>query len=75
MQVIKPGTRRPHAWFLKIDPVRTSVCVFVCVFVCLCVCPRSRLLTTSGVMWRDMDLMRLVKQIVQLLYGNYSHYR
>ena len=22
-----------RAWFLKIDPVRTSVCVFVCVFV------------------------------------------
>ena len=24
-----------RTWFLKIDPVRMSVCVFVCVFVCV----------------------------------------
>ena len=51
----RAGQRPACAWFLKIDPVRTSVCVFVC--VCLCVCLRPRLLTTSGVMRRDMDLM------------------
>ena len=28
-------------------------------------CPPPRLLT-SGVMWRDMDPMRLVKQVLQL---------
>ena len=29
---------------------------------------------TSGMMWRDMDLIRLVKQVLQLLYGHYSDY-
>ena len=48
------------AWFLEIVSVRTSVCVCVC----LCVCPPPRLLITSGVMWRDMDLIRLVKQVL-----------
>ena len=33
----RAGHRPAHAWFLKIDPVRTSVCVFVCV----CVRPRG----------------------------------
>ena len=40
------------AWFLKIDPVR-----IVCMRACVCVCPRPRLLITSGVMWRDIDLI------------------
>ena len=44
----------------------------MCVFVC--VCPPLRLLITSGVMWHDVDLIRLVKQALQLLYGNRSHY-
>ena len=56
--LFKPGARRPPAWFLKIDPVRTSVCVFVCV------CPPPRLLITSGVMWCDIDSRRLVKQVL-----------
>ena len=43
--------------------------------VCVCVCPRPRLLITSGVMWRDIDLIRLVKQVPQLLYGDCSRYR
>ena len=47
--------------------------VYVC--VCLCVCPPPRLLITSGVMWRDMNLIRLVIQVLQLLYGNCSSYR
>ena len=42
------------------------MCVFVCVCVCcvhvfVCVCLLSRLLTISGVMWDDMDLICLVK--------------
>ena len=57
-----------RAWFLKIVSVRMSVCV------CVCVCPPLRLLITSGVMWHDMDPMRLVKQVLQLLYGNCSSY-
>ena len=40
LEVFKPGTRRLQAGapgVFKIDPVRTSVCVFVCVLVCVCV--------------------------------------
>ena len=58
-----------HAWFLKIDPVW-----IVGMHVRLCVCLSLRLLVTSGVMWHDMNLIRLVKQVLQLLYGNYSRY-
>ena len=49
------GHRPAHAWFLKIDPVWTCVCV--------CVSPPPRLLITSGVMWCDIDSRRLVKQV------------
>ena len=59
-----------HTWFLKIDPVQ-----IVGMHVCLCVCPLPRLLITSGVMWHDIDLIWLVKQVLQLLYGDCSHYR
>ena len=62
--LFKPGVRwpqLPHAWFLKIVSVLTSVCVY------LFVCPSPRLLITSGMMWGDMDLIRLVKQVLQLL--------
>ena len=61
-QFLNQARRPARAWFLKIDPVRTSVCVFVCVFVC--VCPPPRLLITSGVMWCDIDSRRLVKQVL-----------
>ena len=59
-----------HTWFLKIASVRT----FVHVCVCVCVCTPPRLLTTSVVMWHDMDPIRLVNQLLQLLYGNCSCY-
>ena len=62
----RAGLWPARAWFLEIVSVRTSVCVCVC----LCVCPPPRLLITSGVMWHDMDLIQLVKQVLQLLYGN-----
>ena len=55
--------------FLKLILCGLSVCVRVCV------CPRPRLLITSGVMWHDIDLIRLVKQVLQLLYGDCSRYR
>ena len=62
--VVKPGMP-VCGWFLKIDPVwivSMCVCVFAC--VCVCVCPSPRLLITSGVMWSDMDPIRLVKQVL-----------
>ena len=52
------GRRPAHAWFLKIDPVW-----IVGMHLCMCVCPHLRLLITSGVMRRDMDLTQLVKQV------------
>ena len=66
------GRRPARAWFLKIDPV-WIVCMSVC--VCVFVCPRPRLLITSGMMWHDIDLIRLVKQVLQLLYGYCRRYR
>ena len=37
-------------------------------FACLClyVCPALRLLITSVVMWRDMDPIQLVKQVLHM---------
>ena len=67
--LFKPGAqrRRPACtWFLKVDPVR---------IISMCVCLPPRLLITSGVMWRDIDPVRLVKQVLQLTYGNCSRYR
>ena len=48
----RAGLWPARAWFLNIDPVR-----IVGMRVCVCVCPRPRLLITSGVMWRDIDLI------------------
>ena len=42
-----------RAWFLRTVSVRMYACVFVC--------PPPRLLVTSGVMWCDIDPIRLVK--------------
>ena len=53
------------------------VCLCVCVCVCMCVCvsvPKAFNNYYSGVMWHDMDSIRLVKQVLQLLYGNCSCY-
>ena len=54
--------RRLYAWFLEIVLVHVSVCVCVC----LSVCPPPRPLITSGVIWCGIDLVRLVKQVLQL---------
>ena len=51
------GLRLAQAWFLKIDPVWI-------VGMHVCVCLRLRVLITSSVMWCDMDLLRLVKQVL-----------
>ena len=37
----RAGLQPARAWFPKIDPVQTSVCVRVCVCVCVCVRPRG----------------------------------
>ena len=55
-----------YTWFLEIDPVRI-VGIRVCVSA-------PRLLISSDMMWRDMDLIQFLKQVLQLLYGNCRHY-
>ena len=60
-------------------PVVVCVCVCVCVrvSVCVSVCVHRRplrLLITIGIMLLDMNLLRLIKQVLQLLYGNCSCY-
>ena len=85
--LLNQACRPVHIWFLKIYAVRivsmrvclcvcVCVCVSVCVYlcVCMCVCPHQRLLITSDMTWHDMDLIRLVKNVLQLLYGNCRHY-
>ena len=56
---VHTGHRPVCTWFLTIDPVQiVSMCV------CVCVCPPPRLLITSGMMWHDIDPIRLVKQVL-----------
>ena len=45
-----------------------SACQYacVCVCVCVCVCPPPRPLITSGVIWCDIGLVQLVKQVLRL---------
>ena len=47
------GLQPARAWFLRI--VSVHECLYACVFACVHVCPPLRLLTTSGVMWCDVD--------------------
>ena len=56
---------RPYAWFLEIDLVHK---------MCVCV-SAPEVSKTSGAMWYDMDPIRLVKQVLHLLYGSYCLYR
>ena len=57
--------------FLKLFVCRR---LYVCVCFCMCLCSPLWLLKTSGMMWHDMDTIWLVKQGLQLLYGNCSQY-
>ena len=42
----------------------------------MCVCPRPKAINNySGMIWRDTNPIQLVKQVLQLLYGNCSRYR
>ena len=61
----RAGHRLVCAWFLKIILVR-----IVSMHMCVCVYPCPRLLITSGMMWCDMDLIWLITQVLQLLFGN-----
>ena len=67
---VRAGHKPARAWFPKIDPVRI---VSMRVRVCLCVCVSAPEAINNY--WRDTNLIRLVKQVLQLLYGNYSRYR
>ena len=58
------------AWFLKIVSVQTFV--YACVCLCVCVCVSAPEAINSW--WHDMDPKQLVKQVLQLLYGNCSRY-
>ena len=58
--IFKPGTCQPQAdlhlhGILKLILCRLPVYVFVCVFA-------PRVLITSGVLWHDVDPIRLVKK-------------
>ena len=61
--IVKPSAHQPKAGVclvvLKIDSVQTHM------HVCVCVCV-STPDDTSGVMWCNMNTIRLVKQILQL---------
>ena len=52
--------RAARTWFLEIALVRTSVCM------CVSVCSPPRPLITSGMIWCDIDRVRLVKQVLRL---------
>ena len=56
--------------FLNHGQVRAWFLLYGCLYVCVCVCPPPRKLITSGAMWHNMDPIPLVKQVLQLLYGN-----
>ena len=71
------GANRTELWLFKPGVCLVSWNCF-CADVGICVCvsaPEATVLITSGVMWYDMDLIRLVKQDLQLLYSNCSRYR
>ena len=64
----KPGMWQACTWFLEITFVSAS---------CACVCLFPKALITSGVIWCDIDLVWLVKQVLWLfhflfvLYGTF----
>ena len=59
-----------QAWFLKIGAMR----IFG-MRVRMCVSVPETTNNYSGKMWYDMNPKRLVKQVIQQLHDNYSHYR
>ena len=67
--IFKLGVYRPVAGTCLVS--RNCIClqrVCMCVFV-------SAPEASSSNWWRDMDPIWLVRQVLQLLYGNYSRYR
>ena len=68
---VRTDHRPERTWFLKIDPVQI---IGMSVRVCVCACDCVSAPEAINNYWRDMNLIRLVKQVLQLLYGNYSRY-
>ena len=68
INIFKPGAHglRPHApGFLKL--------LLISLHVVMCVCPPTRLLITSGVIWCNLDRVRLVKQVLRL-YPTFNYF-
>ena len=63
-QLFKPGMRGLQ----PLVPVVLKLFLFACLYVCMCVCLYAplRQLITSGMIWCDIDCVRLVKPILQL---------
>ena len=57
---------------LTIAPGFFNFCVQT--YVCVCESSPPRLLITSGVVWHEIKPIRLVKQVLQVLYGCHSWY-
>ena len=57
--VFKPGAAAGARLYFEIVPVRTSV-DYVCLCVCMCVSTPEAI----NNLWRDMDPIRLVKQVL-----------
>ena len=67
MIVFNPGVQG-GARLISYNCFYADICMFVYVSTPL------RLLITSGAMWRDMDPIRLVKLVLQLLLINHCFY-
>ena len=65
MRLLNQARAAEAAGFLKLF---WSACRYarVCVCVYVCVCPPPRPLISSGVIWCDIDRVRLVKQVLRL---------
>ena len=74
MRFMQPMTRTDsylHSFLNQVCAAEGRVCLdflklFWSVCMCVCVCPPPRPLITSGMIWCDIDCVRLVKQVLQL---------
>ena len=63
-KVFKPGARGQRPCAPGLLKLLWSACRYGC--VCVSVCPPPRPLITSGMIWCDIDHVRLVKQVLRL---------
>jgi len=61
LKLFKPGACRPKA---GAHLVSWNYFCPRCLYACVCVCPPPMLLITSGVIWCDIELLWLVKQVL-----------